>query len=337
MDITARLGIAYLLPNQAQKHVTLNSALDRLDTLTGLCLRSRTIALQPETPAPGDAYLLPEAPAGDDWETFAAGDIIIFGADGWKPLPAPSGLLAWVEDEAVLLARSAEGWTRAVPPEFSALGIGTGADAVNRLAVKSDAILFSHDDVTPGSGNVRQFLNREDTAKTASLIFQTDHAANAEIGLAGSSHLDLRTSPDGTAFNTGLRINASDGKVSFPAGLASTLTILGQLGLRTSTGNISDDTVATVNFGGEVFGAALLAVPNSLGSGPVVLVFARMASSPSMTVLLAEGHSFTTTTGELSGTTGTDGGINFSATSDGRFLIENRRGFPVNYTIYTFR
>ncbi|MFN4024854.1 MAG: DUF2793 domain-containing protein [Hyphomonas sp.] len=337
MDITARLGFPYLMPNQAQKHVTLNSALTQLDAIIGLALRSRTLTLQPEAPAPGDTYLLPDGAEGTEWESVGPGNLVIFRGDAWMPLPAPAGLIAWVEDEGELIARSTGGWVPVIPSELPVLGIQTSADETNRLAVKSDAVLFSHDDVAPGSGDVRQFLNRADAAKTASVIFETGHTANAEIGLAGSSHLDLRTSPDGTAFNTGLRLDAATGKVSFPSGFAEGLTILSQLGLRHATGLIDDDTAVTIDFGESVFGSVLLAVPNALSSGPVVLFFARMASSPALTPLFSEGHSFTTTTGELTGTTGTDGGINFSATSDGRFLIENRRGFGVGYTVYAFR
>lgn len=337
MDFTARLGFPYLMPNQAQKHVTLNSALTQLDAIIGLSLRSRTAALQPEAPEPGDTYLLPEGAEGPEWDGFEPGDLVIFRGDAWMPLPAPAGLIAWIEDEGALIVRSTSGWAPVIPSELPILGIRTSADETSRLAVKSDAVLFSHDDVTPGSGDVRQFLNRGDAARTASVIFETDHTANAEIGLAGSNHLDLRISPDGTAFNTGLRLDAADGKVSFPSGLKEGLAILSQLGLRHATGVIDDDTAVTIDFGESVFGSVLLAVPNALNSGPAALFFARMASSPALTALFSEGHSFTTTTGELTGTTGTDGGINFSATSDGRFLIENRRGFGIGYTVYAFR
>jgi hypothetical protein len=35
------------------------------------------------------------------------------------------------------------------------LGIRATADPGNRLAVKSDGVLLSHDDVTPGTGDLR--------------------------------------------------------------------------------------------------------------------------------------------------------------------------------------
>src|ERR1700682_3996813 len=39
------------------------------------------------------------------------------------------------------------------------LGINTAADTTNRLALKFNAALFSHDDVTPGTGDMRIVLN----------------------------------------------------------------------------------------------------------------------------------------------------------------------------------
>ena len=41
MDTTARFNLPCLLPNQAQKHVTLNDSLSRLDLLNSLIIRSR--------------------------------------------------------------------------------------------------------------------------------------------------------------------------------------------------------------------------------------------------------------------------------------------------------
>lgn len=337
MDITARLNLPFLLPNQAQKHVTLNDALGRLDLLTGLLIRSRQVSLQPSSPAAGDAYILPETRTGESWEALPAAALACFQDGAWRLLPAPEGLRAWIADEAVPIVMGPDGWITAAPASLPRLGIHTEADDTNHLAVKSDGVLFSHDDVTPGSGDMRLALNRLATENAASLLFQTAHSGRGELGLSGASDLDLRTSPDGAAFSTGLRLRTSDAKASFPAGFTDPLALLGQLKLRFNAGTIADDTVATLNFGELVYGTALLAVPNSLTSGPLAFFFARMAPTPGLTPVFSGGHTFTSGTGELTGTTGTDGGINFSATSDGRFLIENRRGYAVNYVVYLFR
>ena len=69
------------------------------------------------------------------------------------------------------------------------------ADAGNRLArMKSDAVLMSHDDVTPGSGDMRLALNKSAPANTASLTFQTGWSGRAEFGLAGDDDWHVKVS-----------------------------------------------------------------------------------------------------------------------------------------------
>tara|TARA_E500000318_G_scaffold107651_1_gene117259 strand:- start:286 stop:489 length:204 start_codon:yes stop_codon:yes gene_type:complete len=63
---TPRLGLPWLMPAQAQKHVTVNEALARLDMLVQASVLSRTLSGQPETPSEGEGYLLPDAPQGAD-------------------------------------------------------------------------------------------------------------------------------------------------------------------------------------------------------------------------------------------------------------------------------
>src|SRR5690554_3539954 len=65
---TPRLNLPYLAAGQAQKHVTLNEALARLDACVAASARSRTTAAQPAEPAEGDLYLLPGGASGEAWE-----------------------------------------------------------------------------------------------------------------------------------------------------------------------------------------------------------------------------------------------------------------------------
>ena len=69
MDQTPILSQPYLLPNQAQKHVTVNESLGRLDALVQLTLISRVRASAPEA---GDLYILPAGASGDTWGAVVA-------------------------------------------------------------------------------------------------------------------------------------------------------------------------------------------------------------------------------------------------------------------------
>jgi len=93
------------------------------------------------------------------------------------------------------------------------LGINTGADANNRLAVKANAELLSHDDVTPGSGDARKVINKAGTGNTASLLLQTGFSGRAEIGLVGEDNLTVKVSSDGGSFTEVMRADAATGNL----------------------------------------------------------------------------------------------------------------------------
>ncbi|MGB6230500.1 MAG: DUF2793 domain-containing protein, partial [Litorimonas sp.] len=113
--------------------------------------------------------------------------------DGAWVFHAPSeGWRAWDETAGALLVFRGGAWTALPNADGSSdrvdrLGINGAADDTNRLAVASDATLLSHD----GSDH-RVLVNRASDADTASLIFQTDYAAEAEIGLSGASGLSVK-------------------------------------------------------------------------------------------------------------------------------------------------
>jgi hypothetical protein len=97
------------------------------------------------------------------------------------------------------------------------LGILTAADNTNRLAVKSDAVLLSHDDVTPGSGDLRITLNKSAASKDSAFVFQHGFSTRALFGLLGDDNFTVKVTPDGSTFYTAITIDKSSGKASFPA------------------------------------------------------------------------------------------------------------------------
>lgn len=54
---TARLRLPYILPSQAQKHVTHNEALQRLDAIVQLVVKA-VVAAPPENASEGECFLL---------------------------------------------------------------------------------------------------------------------------------------------------------------------------------------------------------------------------------------------------------------------------------------
>jgi hypothetical protein len=66
MTDTANLGLPLVQPAQAQKHVTVNEALARIDGLAQLTLVSVSETVPPVSPAEGTAYGVP-AGAANAW------------------------------------------------------------------------------------------------------------------------------------------------------------------------------------------------------------------------------------------------------------------------------
>ena len=106
MSQSSRLGLPYLAAAQAQKHVTVNESLLRLDALVQLSVISATIAAQPASPADGDLYLLPPGKTGAAWGDFADGAIAYWRDGIWEELTPRAGWRVHVEDEDALYARS---------------------------------------------------------------------------------------------------------------------------------------------------------------------------------------------------------------------------------------
>lgn len=216
MSLSPRLKLSYISPQQAQKHVSANESFRRLDALTQLAVKSAIVSAEPAAPAEGDAYILPSARAGAAWSAMAAGSVAAFQDGQWLELAPRAGWRAFVEDDAGFKSFDGAAWSvesaNGGAPRFDALGVNAAADATNKLTVKSDAALFSHDDVTPGSGDARLMINKSATARTASVVFQNAFSGRAEFGLTGADDFSLKVSADGAAWNTAIVVK-SDGKV----------------------------------------------------------------------------------------------------------------------------
>ena len=197
MTTSPNLGLPFIVPAQAGKHITHNEAIATLDTLTQLAVIDRDLADPPSAPVAGDRYIV-GAPATGDW---AAHETEIAAWDGttWQFFAPADGWLAWLIDEGGLVAWDGAGWavTAGLGGVLPMLGINAAPDLTNRLALKADAMLLSHDDVTPGTGGVQLKLNKATAGDTAALLFQTGWSGRAELGTAGDDKLHLKLSADG--------------------------------------------------------------------------------------------------------------------------------------------
>ena len=231
-DFSARLALPYLAAGQMQKHVTLNTALTRLDALLQTAAVSRTTATQPGDPADGDLYILPADAQGAAWAGRGEGSLMRFEAGGWTAVPTPPGLIAVVRDEAVVVVRDHAGWTPLgcwlrEAQGLTRLGLGTTADAANPLAAKLNAALFTARTVEEGGdGDLRLTFNKQAAGDVLSLLFQSGYAARAELGLIGDDDLALKTCDEAGVWRSVFRVDRATGRAAFDQGAVRRETIL---------------------------------------------------------------------------------------------------------------
>lgn len=87
---TPRIGLPLLQPAQAQKHVTVNEALIRLDALAGLLLEEVGRTAPPASPAEGGCWAV-GAGAGGAW-AGQDGSIAIAANGGWVHVAPQAGM-----------------------------------------------------------------------------------------------------------------------------------------------------------------------------------------------------------------------------------------------------
>lgn len=109
MSDTQRLALPLLGAAQAQKHVTHNEALLRLDVLTQASVTSRAFTAPPVA-SEGETYLVATSASGD----WAGGDgqLAHFRDGGWVFFSPFEGLQVFVEEEEIHVTYAAGAWRR---------------------------------------------------------------------------------------------------------------------------------------------------------------------------------------------------------------------------------
>ncbi len=206
-DASARLHLPFILPSQAQKHVTYNTAIERLDALVQLVLEDIEAATPPALPQEGQVWALGAAPTGA-W-AGQAGRLAQWLTPGWAFYAPQEGWQAWNRTAAQPVLYDGSAWIPSGGTQNQpGLGIGTSWDAFNRLAVAAPASLFSH----AGAGHQLK-VNKATAADTASLLFQSGFTGHAEMGLAGNTDFSIKVSPDGGSWTDALRVEAATGLI----------------------------------------------------------------------------------------------------------------------------
>lgn len=120
MANSPQLQLPYIAADQAQKHVTHNTALRMLDALVQMAVKDRDLAAPPGAPSDGDRYIVAGSPTGA-WAGHA-GEIAAWQDGAWQFLTPREGWVSWVDDENVLVYHSGTAWARLDATVIGAMG-----------------------------------------------------------------------------------------------------------------------------------------------------------------------------------------------------------------------
>lgn len=195
MSDTAQLNLPLLSPSQAQKHVTVNEALTRLDGMVQLRLMSITSSVPPAIFADGDCYGVPASATGA-W-AGQDGMIAIALNEGWDFITPRIGFHAFVIDAGAPAIFDGTSW-RVGGLSFTPNRAGLNVSSVEIDMAVPAAASFSTATIIP----------------ERSIVFGVTGVVTSPI--TGASSWRLGVAGDDGRFGTGLSVG-QDAWMSGPA------------------------------------------------------------------------------------------------------------------------
>jgi hypothetical protein len=141
MANTTHLELPLLAAAQAQKHVTHNEAVQRLDATVQLSVKDRHLTNPPGAPSDGDRYIVASGGSGD----WASWDLnIAWYVDGvWTKLVPRGGWIAYLEDENLVLIHDGADWVKLPATTETWQVLAASAVAVSHTGDTSETTLAS--------------------------------------------------------------------------------------------------------------------------------------------------------------------------------------------------
>lgn len=217
MSDTAHLGLPFLQAAQAQKHVTVNEALLRLDALVHLAVKDETVTAPPPGPVEGDRWIV-ATPASGDWSGHE-GQVACWMDGAWLFIAARAGWTAFLEATGEQRLHDGTRWRRG--PQASALGESLHAARLNARVRETDHTITggSYNDTSlliPDRAIVLGVTGRVLTSVAGPTSWQLGVAADASrygnlIGTAVDSSVNgVSGSPTAYYGATPVRITGTD-------------------------------------------------------------------------------------------------------------------------------
>lgn len=253
MATTPHLNLTLVEQAQAQKEVTVNMALMRLDALLNTSAKDKDLATPPSTPTEGDVYIVAASPTGD-WASHA-GHIAYFNQI-WRFIVPQVGASLWVADEAIHYVFDGTAWIKPLissirhsillQPDVNlfptvsngcaaAMRANTSSTSANRVTLDFDASAMEYAEIIlpmPASWDkaglrMQCLWSHASAAASAGVVWQMESVAMSDT----SSLLN----------NYGSAVTVTD-----TGGSADTLYISATSAALTPAGTLSDDALIAI-------------------------------------------------------------------------------------------
>ncbi len=215
MSNTANLGLPLLQAAQAQKHVTVNEALVRVDASAQMVLQSADQTAPPGVASEGDCHGVAAGATGD-WAGHD-GEVAIRSNGGWVFVAARRGWRAFIVDRGIWAAFDGTFW-RDGALAWSVHGAATRHEVIETDHVLSAGATDTVAAALPAGSVVVGVTGRVITAITGTLsawrigVAGSDNRYGAGIGLsAGAWVRGLTSSPQAYYSDTDLLLSGEGG------------------------------------------------------------------------------------------------------------------------------
>jgi hypothetical protein len=111
MATTSHLAVTLVEQAQAQKEVTVNAALIRMDAILNAGAKDKDLATPPGSPLEGDVYIVAASATGA-W-VGQSGKIAYYN-QSWKFITPLEGMTIWVNDEDIQYSYTGAAWVQTV-------------------------------------------------------------------------------------------------------------------------------------------------------------------------------------------------------------------------------
>lgn len=219
MSNTSNLVLPYLAVGQAQKHVTVNETLRKLDAIIQLSVVSATTTAEPSTPTDGAVYIVPAGKSGAHWAAFANWSLGYYRDGAWAEIAPREGWLAFAKDTDQLVAYTGGAWSLFAPGKIITVSatdkilgrVSSGAGAAEEIAFTDQAQQLCDDTsfsamratlAAGGLADANTWTNLQTFARAGFPVqFTNTGGAGFLADLRGSNALDGYIYTSATAFH----------------------------------------------------------------------------------------------------------------------------------------